>query len=67
MAEQSHKREMADALRGDFDRLRARGVETTLTAVEHFPEQELPFDGPPEPPAASAPAATGLRRFFTRN
>lgn len=30
MNEQSHKDEMAAALRGDFARLRARGVEPTL-------------------------------------
>ena len=30
MKEQSHKDEMSRALRGDFERLRGRGVSTTL-------------------------------------
>lgn len=32
MKDQSHKDEMSAALRGDFERLRERGVSTTLTA-----------------------------------
>lgn len=42
MKEQSHKAEMATALRGDFARLRARGVATTL----------------PTPPAAAVEATS---------
>lgn len=39
MKEQSHKDEMSAALRGDFDRLRERGVAVTLApGVEPAPE-----------------------------
>ena len=41
MKEQSHKDEMSAALRGDFQRLRARGVSATLVPHEsaaHAPE-----------------------------
>lgn len=49
MKEQSHKDEMSAALRGDFERLRERGVTTTLSpgetevveAVEPEPEPGL--------------------------
>ena len=34
MKEQSHKDEMSAALRGDFQRLRERGVTTTLSPGE---------------------------------
>ena len=34
MKEQSHKNEMSAALRGDFQRLRERGVPTTLSPDE---------------------------------
>ncbi len=34
MPEQSHKKEMADALRGDFQRLRMRGVAPVLGGLE---------------------------------
>ena len=42
MKEQSHKDEMSKALRGDFERLRDRGVATTLAPKD---------DAPPEPVA----------------
>ena len=42
MKEQSHKDEMSKALRGDFERLRDRGVATTLA----------PRDDPQPEPAA---------------
>ncbi len=46
MKEQSHKDEMSKALRGDFERLRDRGVATTLA----------PRDDPqPEPAAVVEP------------
>lgn len=63
MKEQSHKNEMSAALRGDFQRLRERGVATTLSPgetavvdagqleleiVEHDPEPE--FEPEPENP-----------------
>lgn len=40
MKEQSHKDEMSAALRGDFDRLRERGVSVALAPVEHTGEPE---------------------------
>jgi hypothetical protein len=63
--EQSHKDEMSAALRGDFQRLRARGVSATLVPHEstaHAPEPvaddaavraEKP--APDDPPQASPP------------
>jgi hypothetical protein len=57
--EQSHKEEMSAALRGDFERLRERGVAAALVPHDE-PEptaesvDEEPDDGParePEPPA----------------
>lgn len=67
MREQSHKDEMATALRGDFARLRARGVASTL-APDDAPALEIVAEPPtapetmPEPlepardPALAAPA-----------
>ncbi len=66
MKEQSHKDEMSKALRGDFERLRERGVSATLSPREtQTPEPEpveaaappvesppKPAVEPPEPPAA---------------
>ena len=60
MKEQSHKAEMATALRGDFARLRARGVATTLPT----PPVELVGEAPPRPaptPAAPTPEAIAPR------
>ncbi|MBM3677149.1 MAG: hypothetical protein FJW96_04600 [Actinobacteria bacterium] len=54
MREQSQKKEMADALRGDFQRLRRRGVATTLG-----PSAEEDGGGAGEPPAQ--PAETPAR------
>ena len=42
MKEQSHKDEMSAALRGDFERLRGRGVATTLSPVEPSSESDPP-------------------------
>ena len=50
MNEQSHKDEMAAALRGDFARLRARGVESTLTAESEPEEPQAPRDEAPPTP-----------------
>ena len=59
MKEQSHKDEMSAALRGDFERLRERGVTPTLLPgetetvesepeeVEVEPEQEPELESPP--------------------
>jgi len=62
--EQSHKREMGAALRGDFERLRARrGAETALieesapaSEVAAMPAPERVVE--PEPPAASTAEST---------
>lgn len=58
MKEQSHKDEMSAALRGDFQRLRERGVTTTLSPgetevleiVETEPEVVQPEPEPERPP-----------------
>lgn len=42
MKEQSHKDEMSKALRGDFERLRDRGVATTLAPGEEQRAQPTP-------------------------
>jgi hypothetical protein len=49
--EQSHKEEMSAAIRGDFQRLRERGVPATL--VPHEETRAAP-EPPPEPDAAGA-------------
>lgn len=64
MKEQSHKEEMASLLKADFERLRARGVATTLA-----PGQGVGAEREPEPAAAVAltpelappPAPEGVR------
>jgi hypothetical protein len=49
--EQSHKDEMSRALRGDFERLRERGVSTTLAPGDSAaPEPGEPPLSSPEPP-----------------
>ena len=53
MKEQSHKDEMSKALRGDFDRLRERGVSVTLSPRE-TPAPEA------EPVEAAAPLVEEL-------
>ena len=45
MKEQSHKDEMSAAIRGDFERLRERGVSATLAPVEP-PDEPEPVDEP---------------------
>jgi hypothetical protein len=73
MAEQSHKREMSDALRGDFDRLRKRGVVPSLTPTSPSPADELARPAEPEPepeapPEASPPTRrSALSRLFGRD
>jgi len=64
--EQSHKDEMAAALRGDFARLRARGVEAMFgTGRERVVVQA---EATPEPPARTQPAdgRTVLSRVLRR-
>lgn len=53
MKEQSHKDEMSKALRGDFARLRGRGVSVTLA-----PRETTPADSGPIEPAETAVEAT---------
>jgi hypothetical protein len=62
--EQSHKDEMSRALRGDFERLRERGVSTTLAPHdEAVPETvEIPV-GPPDPPPEDDDGTPGTGWF----
>ena len=55
MKEQSHKDEMSAALRGDFARLRERGVSSTLAPAEQRPQREGLTEPDPEQPAAETP------------
>ena len=66
MKEQSHKDEMSKALRGDFERLRDRGVATTLAPKDDAPHEPVAADvvaaapviepePTPEPEAETAP------------
>lgn len=70
MKEQSHKDEMSKALRGDFERLRDRGVATTLAPGDEQRAQPAPDEPessegleteltvpPPEPEPVTHPAA----------
>ena len=58
MKEQSHKDEMSAALRGDFARLRDRGVAPTLAPREAATPQPAAIDpSDPDPPEASEPPA----------
>lgn len=61
MAEQSHKREMSDAVRGDFERLRRRleGGERKATRDRERPSEPLVLTPPvPVEPVAEAPQET---------
>jgi len=52
--DQSHKHEMSAALRGDFQRLRDRGVATVLAPRDEEPHtQAAPAAAPPRTVAAS--------------
>jgi hypothetical protein len=65
--EQSHKQEMSAAVRGDFARLRARGVETTIAPDEAPPEATEPASAPAEQATAAEPPLerrSVLRRFL---
>ena len=46
MKEQSHKDEMSAAIRGDFERLRERGVAVTLAPRDENPEATGTDDAP---------------------
>jgi hypothetical protein len=60
MREQSQKNEMAAALKGDFERLRRRGVSSTLGASEEpaEPGSVIAAERPSETPDVPAPGAT---------
>lgn len=78
MKEQSHKDEMSSLLKADFERLRARGVATTLAPPAETPAEEGPLaeEHAPEPiavmvaaepdPIRGEPEVTGgwLRRLL---
>ena len=81
MREQSQKSEMAAALKGDFERLRQRGVATTLGPVDEetdasataAPEAaaddertQAPAAAPPETVRPPAPVASPSLPVFTR-
>ncbi len=59
MREQSHKDEMSAAIRGDFERLRERGIAATLAPRDDDPPSlSTPADTlPDEPEAVVAPPA----------
>ena len=60
MKEQSHKDEMSAALRGDFARLRDRGVAATLAPREGETSQPTAVDpSDPEPPEATSEPRAG--------
>jgi hypothetical protein len=52
MKEQSHKDEMSAALRGDFQRLRERGVSPALVPHEAPEPEDEPLRPVPQPSAA---------------
>lgn len=69
MKEQSHKEEMASALRGDFARLRSRGVATTLSPPAETTAPPGELDAPasalqPLPPEPVAPEQPWITRFL---
>jgi hypothetical protein len=56
--DQSHKDEMSAAIRGDFQRLRERGVPVALAPQEErLPDEEPPADESPQTPPEDAAAA----------
>ena len=55
MKEQSHKEEMSAALRGDFQRLRVRGVAPSLVPQDAVEPDAAPPEPVEEPPAEEEP------------
>jgi hypothetical protein len=53
VAEQSHKREMSDAIRGDFERLRARRERGSRAPAPTPARPERVILTPPRPPAGA--------------
>lgn len=70
MKEQSHKDEMSRALRGDFERLRERGVSTTLAprdaAAPEPDDAAMDETGPPQEADEGPPPSGWLGRLFGR-
>lgn len=66
MREQSHKDEMSAALRGDFERLRGRGVASTIAPPEPEADPEPVLEAEvPQQGAGDEPVARSWRaRFF---
>jgi hypothetical protein len=68
--DQSHKDEMSAALRGDFERLRKRGVSVSLAPAERPAEPEPRsdewHDDPPDVPAADEQAGDARPTLFGR-
>jgi hypothetical protein len=64
MEEQSHKREMSDAVRADFERLRERGVVSSLSVHDsQAPAEDVPATEPAgEPPEERSLLSRLLRR-----
>lgn len=60
MKEQSHKAEMSAALRGDFQRLRARGVSAALVPQDEPEPEEEPPACEPAPSVVNEAAAAGI-------
>jgi hypothetical protein len=62
MREQSQKREMSEALREDFRRLRARGIATTLAPAIAEETATPALDPALEPPTEAANRAEDAER-----
>ena len=75
MHEQSHKDEMRDALRGDFERLRARRGDAAVTVlpaealcvVPEPPVEPVSASVTPPEPAPTAPRGFRLGRLLGRS
>lgn len=67
MKEQSHKNEMSAALRGDFKRLRERGVTTTLSPGEtEVVESEVEAVAPSSAVSVAVDVETAAERELER-
>ena len=63
MKEQSHKQEMSAAVRGDFARLRARGVGVESTIAQDGEPVPTPPDEPAQVEPDTPPTAPERRLF----
>lgn len=69
MDEQSHKEEMRAALRGDFERLRARRGSTAVAIAQEHPLQAVSAGESPgagDPPSGEAPHRGWMTRVLGR-